>query len=558
MSEPSEAYEEGMAALDSGDAVLAVLSFTEAIIEDGSAWEPYYARAYVLMQDEEELDEEVLEEVAADLDRALEINGAASDAAALRAEVALRQGEPEEAVRFLLMAFGRSNQQTEVRRRLAETLHGLLGDVESGRGPEQDDIGLCDRLDRMLEVSTLPAVVRDSLRCEVLAARAHRWQLAGDTARSLADLQLLAGLVPDHPRLPATLPAARQRAAGTGGSAPQEPDFDTVGGIDGASSFTSELRKIFDVYLGDPDVEETRRRLAEFGQPATRSLLLFGPSGCGKTYVVRAFAGEYRRRHGRELPLFRLRMEEIYGKYVGESESRLAEAFDRALSAQPSLLFCDEIDGLGMTRESISQDFRQEFAGHFLQQVDRLKDQNAALLFFGCTNRLWSVDLALLRRFDRVIPVELPNEPTRVEIFRIHLARVAQRLRSPDIDAAALARHSHGLTPGDIQKSVSRAVDNLLVASDGGADSVLGQEALMRALDEEKKGQGRMHLQQWVRESRAALTRIGQETMATDLDRTYGPYLDPLSAERQNGVMPLDAWTEEPSLDLSLLRQLGG
>ncbi|MET8700769.1 ATP-binding protein [Kitasatospora sp. NPDC004723] len=558
MSESSEAYEEGLEALDSGDPVLAMQSFTEAIIEDGSAWEPYYARAYVFMQDAEDLDEEVLELVAADLDRALEINGAASDAAALRAEVALRQGEPEEAVRYLLMAFGRSTQQTEVRRRLAETLHGLLGDVESGRGTEEADTGLCDRLDRMLEVSTLPAVVRDGLRAEVLAARSHRWQLAGDSARSLADLQLLAGLVPDHPRLPATLPAARPRDTGAVGPASQEPAFDTVGGIDGADSFSSELRKIFDVYLGDPDVGETRRRLAEFGQPATRSLLLFGPSGCGKTYVVRAFAGEYRRRHGRELPLFRLRMEEIYGKYVGESESRLAEAFDRALNAQPSLLFCDEIDGLGMNRESISQDFRQEFAGHFLQQVDRLKEQNAALLFFGCTNRLWSVDLALLRRFDRVIPVELPNESTRVEIFRIHLARVAQRLCSPDIDVAALARHSHGLTPGDIQKSVSRAVDNLLVGSDGGADAVLGQEALMRALDEEKKGQGRMHLQQWVRESRAALTRIGQDTMATDLDRRYGPYLDPLSAERQNGVVPLDAWTEEPSLDLSFLRQLGG
>ena len=558
MTDSDSAYAMGLSALDSGDAKEAMAFFTVAIADDESAWEPRYARAYAVLQDEDlDEDDELLVQAANDLDQALKINGAASDAAALRAEVAVLQEEPEEAVRFLLLAFGRSTRQSDVRTRLTDTLHGLLGLVEAGSSTVEDDTGLCDRLEQMVTVSKLPALIRDGLRGEVVAARAHRWQLAGDTSRSLADLQLLARLVPGHPRLPVGLPAAPERGRGPVAAATGAPTFDAVAGIEGSGSFASELRKIFEVYLGDRDVQETHRRLAEFGQPATRSLLLFGPSGCGKTYVVRAFAGEFRRRHGRELPLFRLRLEEIFGRYVGESESRLAEVFDRALDAQPSLLFCDEIDGLGMSRESITDSFRQEFAGHFLQQVDRLKEQNAALLFFGCTNRLWSVDLALLRRFDRVIPVELPDERTREEIFRIHLGRIVERLRSPDVDIPVLARAAHGLTPGDIQKSVSRAVDALLVASDGAADAVLGQPALMQAIEEEKKGQGRMHLQQWVRESRSALLKIGQDEMAAGLERTYGPYLD-RSPYAQRGGMPLDAWTEEPSLDFTFLRQVGG
>jgi MoxR-like ATPase len=400
--------------------------------------------------------------------------------------------------------------------------------------------------------------MRDGLRAEVVSARAFRRQQAGDVPGSVADLHLLARLAPAHPRLPAVLPAGSTGGSRSGSAASSGPAFDAVGGADATEGFVSELRQMFELYLGDGDERRTRNRLAEYGQQATKSILLFGPSGCGKTYLVRAFAGEYRRRHGRELPLFRLRLEEVYGKYVGESESRLAEIFDRAIEAQPSLLFCDEIDGLGMSRENITHDFRQEFAGHVLQQVDRLKEQDASLLFFGCTNRVWSVDLALLRRFDRLIPVNLPDEPTREAIFRIHLGRIAERLRSPDLDLAGLARTSHGLTPGDIQKVVSRAVDDLLGSAATGVQ--LTQEGLLTALEHEQGGQGPMHLTEWVRSSRAALTSIGQESMAAELDRMYGPYLSASAGAGTSSLRALavDAWTEQPVYDLTYLRRFRG
>lgn len=539
-------YTAGLNALESGDYQAAFQHFTTAVDEDGSAWEPRYARAYSILVDTDLRDDIDLVDLAcADLDRMLVASPTASDAASLRGWAAALRSEHEMAVRYFLMAASRSTLREAVEPRLVDALAELLTRVEEGRCPAAEDIELCDRLEQMITVSAFPTPVRNDLLAEVLAARAFRRQTEGDDHGALVDLTALARLVPQHPRLPRDLPVTEET---TMSSPSGDPVFATVGGMGGGGSFTSELEKIFDLYFGDQDTDATRERIAEFGQVPSRSVLLFGPSGCGKTYVVRAFAGEYRRRHGQSLPLIRLRLNEIFGRYVGDSEQRLAEMFDRAIATQPSVVFCDEIDGLGMTREG-AQGWHQELTGHFLQQIDRLKEENAAVLFFGCTNRIWSVDLALLRRFDRLLPVGLPDEDARREVFQVHLAPVAKRLISPDVDVAELARKSHGLTPGDIQKVVSQAADDLLI-SPGPHDGQLDQGRLVAALRDHRSP---MHVQEWVRQSLVALNEIGQEDMARDLDRLYGPHIT--GATARNGMIPFDAWTEEPELDLSLLRR---
>lgn len=555
-AEDDSPYEQGLRALRAKELDNARDWFTKAIAADPRAWEPRYARAYVALSDSEAArDPEILAAAAEDLDLALEINGAASDAAALRGHVAALMGEHEEAVRLFLTAVARSGQRKLVEAGLVDSLNELLMRVENSDGDAGADYALCDRLIHMVAVAVLPAAARNQLTGEILAARAYRRDRAGDADLALEDWRHLARVVPRHPSLPQSLPPA-QRSASPGPVLPaDELTFDSVGGASQENTFITELRKIFDVYLGDRDMEATRRRLMDLGQPPTRSILLFGPSGCGKTYIVRAFAGEYRRRHGRELPLFRLRAEEILGRYVGDTERRLADYFDQAIDAQPSILFCDEIDSIGMTREG-AQDWRQELTALLLQQVDKLKEQGAALIFFGCTNRVWSVDLALLRRFDRLIPVELPDDVVRKEIFGVHVGRVAERLRAPEIDLDALARRSRGLTPGDIQKVVARATDDLQI--DGAAERLLlTQDHLLSALDRYRQP---MHVREWVRQSLSALSAIGQDDMADDLERMYGPYIGGVAGLTVNGsqaqrpTVPLEAWTEEASYDLTSLR----
>jgi ATPase family associated with various cellular activities (AAA) len=329
-----------------------------------------------------------------------------------------------------------------------------------------------------------------------------------------------------------------------------EPTFADLGGLGESGSFGARVQMIFDSYFAGDKGDIVRARLEEFGQPLTRAVLLFGPSGCGKTFLIRSFSGEYRRRHGRALPVFRLRLNDVLDRYIGESEKRVTELFDQAMDEQPSIIFGDEIDSIGMSRED-GQDWRVQFTSHFLQEIDRVKESGSAVVFFGCTNRIWSIDHAMTRRFDDLIPVELPNERARAEIFTVHL----RRFEGVEYDVEALAKASSGLTPGDIQKIVSSAASEALLLPSGES---LTQERVVHALNAYRQP---MHVRERVRQSLTALRAIGQEEMAVDDERMYGAYIGNLAAPRPDGgrrwdPIPATAWQEQPVFDLGLLRRM--
>ncbi|WP_432979433.1 ATP-binding protein [Dactylosporangium sp. CA-233914] len=555
------AYDKGIAALDGAALDEARQWFKVAVDSDAEGWEPYYAWAWSVLRDPASAGDDVLTDLEKHLDRALTRFGGGSDLNALRGQVAALRGQHERAVEFFLTAVARSSQREQVIDGLSQSLALLLAGAESGPSPTDGptSIALCDRLETVVSVSALPSPIRDELIGEVVATRAFCRQRAGDAEGALKELRQLRRLVPDHPRLPSEISDADIAALPT--SSPElnsEPRFASLGGIDNPNSFMSGLRRLFEVYLADADPEATRTKLAEFGQSPMRSLLLFGPSGCGKTYVVRAFSGEYRARHHRDLPIFRLKMDEVFGHYSGDGERKLTEVFDQALDAQPSIVFCDEVDAVGGTRER-GEAWRAALTGHFLQQLDRVRERGAAVIFFGCTNRVWAVDLALIRRFDRLIPVELPDEAARREILQIHLARMASQYRSPDIDLQELGRMSHGLTPGDLQKLVSRATDDLIDARSAGAEAPhLTQEGLVSALAHYRRP---VHVREWVRQSLNALRTFGNDDMAAELERLYAPYIGGIaevSEHGRNGAwrgIPPEAWTEPMNQDLSNLRQ---
>jgi ATP-dependent 26S proteasome regulatory subunit len=554
--------------LDADDLAAARDCFDRAIEAGADQWQPYYARAWVTVQ-AVEADEEIsreendrrLDDAVKDLDRALDEFGGGLDAAALRGHVAARQGDHELAVEFFLRAVGRSSQIRVVELGLTDSLAALLAQLESAADGDgvPDALAACERLERMLATAPVNPGLAGELLAEVLATLAYCHQQAGDTEQAEADLRRVAQLVPGHPRVPADLPR-EAGVARTSQRAAREPSFASVGGLAEPGTFMDTLRQLFEVYFGGADAEAARQRLASHGRSPTRSILLFGPSGCGKTYVIQSFAGEYRKRHRKELPIVKLRLDAVLERYVGESEKAITRLINQAIELQPSILFADEIDAIGKSRED-GQDWRIDMTAHWLLEVDRLRDSGAAIIFFGCTNRIWAVDLAMLRRFDRVLPVELPTANVRAEIFDVCLRGLGPPVRPTGVDTARLAAATHGLTPGDIRKVVNRALDDLLVGKDGAAaDRELTEDDLLRALREYKQP---MHVSEWVRQSVRALRAVGQDDMAAEVERSYGPYVEDvrtLLRDNPSGPvwrsMPPEAWAEQPEFDLSSMRLL--
>ena len=550
-------YAEGLKLLHTESREKARAKFAQAIDAGATAWQPFYARAWALVGDRPEAEDEEFRQAEGDLLQALRLGGPdCPDAAGLLGEIYERRGEDEAACKYLLMAVGHSSRTESVEERLIGALTRLLDALETSENWETS-IAACERLEKLVKAAKLSRAIADGVLAEILATRAFCRQENAEPQKAEEDLRQVARLVPDHPRVPESLRRPAGVSVPTGGNAAPEPTFDDVGGRDVEKTFQARLCMLFDAYFGHANIEALRKRLQDYGQLPTRLVLLFGPSGCGKTYLIRAFAGEYRRRSGRELPIHRLRLNEVMNKWVGESEKALTRLVDEAISTQPSILFADEVDAIGMSREG-GQDWRVGQTAHFLQELDRLQSAGAFVIFFGCTNRVDAVDLALLRRFDQLVPVELPNEAVRARMFAVHLKRLSPRVQPKDLNVDALAKVSHGLTAGDIDKVVRRAVDDLLAEQAGGrADAALTQADLLRAAKEYRRP---MHVREWVRQSVQALRKAGHTEMAVEVEQMYGPYLDDGGVSTAEGpawrMVPEEAWTEEQSYDLCMFRNI--
>jgi tetratricopeptide (TPR) repeat protein len=576
MAEPATAdswlalYNRGIDALEASDLAAAQGFFDRAISADADSWEPFYARAWTLIEllpaaDGAAQDERAQQLLRAreDLAQVLALFPGCSDGAALSGHVADLMGDREHAIEFFLQALGRSSQIERVENGLTSAMAGLLADLESqALHGAAEAIATCDRLEVLLKAAVMMPPLRDDLLAEILVTRAYCHQADGQSSRAAADLRRAVQLAPQHPRIPQTLPAASdsngQRPRPPAGAS-EEPTFESVGGLSQSGTFTETLRGLFEAYFGDPNEEAVRDRLAAYGSSPTRCLLLFGPSGCGKTYIIRSFAGEYHKRYRRELPIIRMRLNQVYGKWVGESEKNITRLVDQAIETQPSILFADEVDAMGRSREG-SGDWRIDIAAHWIQEVDRLRESGAAVAFFGCTNRIWAIDLAMIRRFDRMIPVEMPNAEARAEIWDVCLHHLDARIRPADVDLAELAERTHGWTPGDIQGAVNRGLDDLLVNQKGKADGrALTQAGLLRALDVPVPPV--THVRTWVRESVSALREMDQEAMAADVERLYGPYIGGVAAGLDDAAGPPwlpvseNAWADQPQYDLSSIRR---
>ncbi|XP_062256914.1 nuclear valosin-containing protein-like isoform X2 [Platichthys flesus] len=205
--------------------------------------------------------------------------------------------------------------------------------------------------------------------------------------------------------------------------------FEDVGGNEDT---LTEVCKLM-IHMRHPEVYQ------HLGMVPPRGFLLHGPPGCGKTLLAQAVAGEL------QLPLLKVSAPELVSGVSGESEQKLRELFDLAVSSAPCILFIDEVDSITPRREVASKDMERRIVAQLLTCMDDLNSLTvtAQILVIGATNRPDSLDPALRRagRFDREICMGIPDEAARLRILKT----LCRKLKLPeDFDYQQLAH----LTPG--------------------------------------------------------------------------------------------------------------
>ena len=218
--------------------------------------------------------------------------------------------------------------------------------------------------------------------------------------------------------------------------------FADVAGEDEAKE---NLQEIVD-YLHDPGKYES------IGASMPKGILLVGPPGTGKTMLAKAVAGES------NVPFFSISGSEFVEMFVGMGASKVRDLFKQAKEKAPCIVFIDEIDAIGQKRNSGNlggNDEREQTLNQLLTEMDGFEG-NTGVIILAATNRPDSLDPALTRpgRFDRRVPVELPDLKGREEILKVHAKKVAL---APGIDFNTVARMASGASGAELANIVNEA-----------------------------------------------------------------------------------------------------
>ncbi len=217
--------------------------------------------------------------------------------------------------------------------------------------------------------------------------------------------------------------------------------FDDVAGEEEAKE---NLREIVD-YLHNPE------KYREVGASMPKGILLVGPPGTGKTMLAKAVAGEA------DVPFFSMSGSEFVEMFVGMGAAKVRDLFRQAKEKAPCIVFIDEIDAIGKKRDGRvgGNDEREQTLNQLLTEMDGF-EENSGVILLAATNRPESLDPALTRpgRFDRRVPVELPDLKGRESILKVH----ARKIHTADnIDYSAVARMASGASGAELANIVNEA-----------------------------------------------------------------------------------------------------
>ncbi len=219
----------------------------------------------------------------------------------------------------------------------------------------------------------------------------------------------------------------------------------TFADVAGADEEKEELVEVVD-FLKDP------KKFNALGARIPKGVLLMGPPGTGKTLLARAVAGEA------GVPFYSISGSDFVEMFVGVGASRVRDLFDQAKKTSPSIVFIDEIDAVGRQRGAGlggGHDEREQTLNQLLTEMDGF-DGKKGVVILAATNRPETLDPALLRpgRFDRRIPVELPDLAGREAILKVHSQN---KQMSPDIDYKVIARATAGASGAELANIVNEA-----------------------------------------------------------------------------------------------------
>ena len=217
--------------------------------------------------------------------------------------------------------------------------------------------------------------------------------------------------------------------------------FDDVAGEEEAKENLAEIVE----YLHNPD------RYREIGASMPKGVLLVGPPGTGKTMLAKAVAGEA------NVPFFSMSGSEFVEMFVGMGASKVRDLFRQAKEKAPCIVFIDEIDAIGKKRQGnmFGNDEREQTLNQLLTEMDGFEGNNGVIIL-AATNQPDSLDPALTRpgRFDRRVPVELPDLKGREEILKVHAKKVKL---GEDIDFNKIARMASGASGAELANIVNEA-----------------------------------------------------------------------------------------------------
>ena len=218
--------------------------------------------------------------------------------------------------------------------------------------------------------------------------------------------------------------------------------FSDVAGEDEAKENLQEIVN----YLHDPG------KYQEIGASMPKGILLVGPPGTGKTMLAKAVAGES------QVPFFSISGSEFVEMFVGMGASKVRDLFKQAKEKAPCIVFIDEIDAIGQKRSGGQyggNDEREQTLNQLLTEMDGF-DDNSGVIILAATNRPESLDPALTRpgRFDRRVPVELPDLKGREEILKVHAKKIKL---AENVDFSTVARMASGASGAELANIVNEA-----------------------------------------------------------------------------------------------------
>ena len=262
--------------------------------------------------------------------------------------------------------------------------------------------------------------------------------------------------------------------------------FADVAGEDEAKDLLSEI----------VDFLHSPKKYSEIGAKLPKGALLVGPPGTGKTLLAKAVAGEA------EVPFFSISGSEFVEMFVGRGAAKVRDLFKQANEKAPCIVFIDEIDTIGKKRDGQigGNDEREQTLNQLLTEMDGF-DGSKGVVVLAATNRPESLDPALLRpgRFDRRIPVELPDLNGRIEILKVHAKKVKL---DGNIDYAAIAKTAAGASGAELANIVNEAALRAVRSGRNAAKQedfmesvetvIAGYQKKSRVLSDERKAHSRV------------------------------------------------------------------